>query len=53
LAGTPQENLDTDAWERLTTDVAASELDREQTAVRLRQLLRTGIKDERCKKPFG
>lgn len=35
----PDENLDTDAWENLTMDVAASHLDREQTATRLRQLL--------------
>lgn len=36
----PNEKLDTDAWETLTLDVAASKLDREQTAVRLRKLLR-------------
>jgi death-on-curing protein len=36
----PDEELDPDAWERLTLDVAASQLDREQTAARLRKLLR-------------
>jgi death-on-curing protein len=35
----PDEKLDTDAWESLTLAVAASELDREQTAVRLHKLL--------------
>ncbi len=35
----PEENLDIDAWEALTLDVAASRLDREQTARRLRQIL--------------
>jgi death-on-curing protein len=34
------EKLDTDAWESLTLAVAASELDREQTAVRLHKLLK-------------
>jgi death-on-curing protein len=34
------EKLDADAWEKLTLDVAASRLDREQTAVRLKKLLR-------------
>ena len=37
----PEETLDTDAWEALTLDVAASRLDREQTTTRLRKLLRT------------
>ena len=36
----PDEKLDTDAWESLTLAVAASELDREQTAVRLHKLLK-------------
>jgi death-on-curing protein len=36
----PEEKLDTDAWERLTLDVASSVLDREQTTARLRKLLR-------------
>lgn len=36
----PDEKLDTDAWEALTLAVAASELDREQTTVRLRKLLK-------------
>jgi death-on-curing protein len=36
----PEEELDTDAWERLTLDVASSALDREQTTARLRKLLR-------------
>ena len=31
--------LDTDAWEALTLDVAASRLDRDQTTERLRQLV--------------
>jgi death-on-curing protein len=37
----PNEKLDTDAWEALTLDVAASRLDREQTTTRLRKLLRS------------
>ena len=36
----PEEKLDTDAWEALTLDVAASRLDREQTTTRLRKLFR-------------
>ena len=36
----PREKLNADAWEKLTLDVAASRLDREQTSVRLRKLLR-------------
>jgi death-on-curing protein len=36
----PEEKLNTDAWERLTLDVASSALDREQTTARLRKLLR-------------
>ena len=36
----PDEKLDTDAWEALTLDVAASRLYREQTTTRLRKLLR-------------
>jgi len=35
----PDEKLETDAWEALTLDVAASRLDRKQTTARLRQLL--------------
>lgn len=35
----PDEKLDTDAWEALTLDVAASRLDREGTTQRLRKLL--------------
>ena len=35
----PSEALDADAWERLTLDVAASRLDRIETAQRLRTLL--------------
>jgi death-on-curing protein len=35
----PDEKLDPDAWESLTLAVAASELDRAQTAERLRKLL--------------
>jgi len=36
----PDEELDADAWERLTLDVAASRLDRRQTTARLRKLFR-------------
>ena len=36
----PDEALDTDAWEQLTLDVAASRLDRGQTTARLKKLLR-------------
>lgn len=35
----PNEELDTDSWERFTLDVAASALDREQTTERLRRLV--------------
>ena len=35
----PSEALDADTWERLTLDVAASRLDRIETAQRLRTLL--------------
>ena len=35
----PDEELDADAWERLTLDVAAGRLDREQTTARLRKLI--------------
>jgi death-on-curing family protein len=35
----PDESLATDAWESLALDVAASQLDRDQTTVRLRRLL--------------
>ena len=35
----PDEELDVDAWERLTLDVAAGRLDREQTTARLRKLV--------------
>lgn len=35
-----EETLDADAWEQLTLDVAASHLDREETTVCLRKLLR-------------
>jgi death-on-curing protein len=37
----PGEELDTETWEALTLEVAASRLDREQTTARLRQLLRS------------
>jgi death-on-curing protein len=37
----PDEKLDVDTWEALTLDVAASRLDREQSAARLRKLLRS------------
>jgi len=37
----PEEELDTDAWEALTLNVAASRLDHEQTAARLQKLLRS------------
>ena len=35
----PDEELDADAWEQLTLDVAAGRLDRERTTARLRKLL--------------
>lgn len=35
----PEDQLEVDAWEALTLDVAASRLDREQTTKRLRRLL--------------
>ena len=35
------EQLDTDAWERLTLNVAASTFDREKTAIELRKLLQS------------
>jgi len=35
----PDEKLDLDSWEKLVLDVASSQLDREQTADRLRALL--------------
>jgi death on curing protein len=35
----PDENLDADAWEALTLDIAAGRIDREQTTARLRKLL--------------
>ena len=35
----PDEELDVDAWERLTLGVAASELDRDETAKALRKLI--------------
>lgn len=37
----PNEELDIDAWESITLDVAASRLDREQTFKRLQKNLRT------------
>jgi death-on-curing protein len=36
----PNAKLDTDAWERLTVNVASSQLEREQTTARLQNLLR-------------
>lgn len=36
-----EEELEVDAWEALTLDLAASRLDREQTTERLRRLLRS------------
>jgi death-on-curing protein len=38
----PDEQLEIDAWEQLTLDVAASRLDREQTTGRLRKLISGG-----------
>jgi len=35
----PEEDLDVEAWEALTLDVAASRADRDQTTTRLRELL--------------
>jgi death on curing protein len=37
----PDEKLDVDSWEGLTLDVAASQIDREQTTKRLRKLLQS------------
>lgn len=37
----PTEQLDPDVWERLTLDVASGQLDRAETATRLRHLLGT------------
>ena len=37
----PTEQLDPDAWERLTLDVASGQLDRAETAARLHHLLST------------
>ena len=37
----PEEELDLEAWEALTLDVAAGRLDREQTTRQLRKLLRS------------
>ena len=45
----PAEKLDTDAWEKLTLDVAASQLDRQQTATRLRRLLCARVQVQRPK----
>lgn len=36
----PDEELETDAWEQLTLDVASSKLNREQATARLRKLVR-------------
>ena len=36
----PDEQLDANSWERLTLDVAASRIDREQTTKRLRKLVK-------------
>jgi death-on-curing protein len=36
----PDEDLDTDAWEKLTLGVASGELDREQAAKVLRKLVK-------------
>ena len=38
----PEEELDADAWEQLTLEVAAGRLDRELTAARLRKLQSKG-----------
>ncbi|MFT4588107.1 MAG: death-on-curing protein [Candidatus Binatia bacterium] len=37
----PDEDLDADAWEKLTLGVAASELDRDQTTAMLREILQS------------
>jgi death-on-curing protein len=37
----PDEDLDADAWEKLTLGVAASELDRDQTTAKLREILQS------------
>ena len=48
----PDEKLDVEAWEALTLDVAASRLDREQTAARLRKLLRSRKRATPRRHPF-
>lgn len=45
------DTLDVDAWEALTLDVAASRLDREQTTIRLRALLRPGSRGRARARP--
>jgi len=35
----PEESLDADAWEKVTLDVAASRIDRDETTIRLSSLL--------------
>jgi death on curing protein len=46
----PDEKLDTDAWESLTLDVAASKIDRDQTTARLRRLLKPPAPSQKKKK---
>jgi len=46
----PDEQLDTDAWETLTLDVAASRIDRDQTTARLRKLLKPSSRRSKTKK---
>jgi prophage maintenance system killer protein len=48
----PCEKLDTDAWESLTLNVTASQLDQEQTAARLRKLLRVRAQAQKPKSKF-
>lgn len=48
----PAERLDVDAWVQLTLDVAAGRMDREQTTARLRELLRSVVRDQESKDQF-
>ena len=45
----PDEKLDADAWEKLTLEVASSQLNREQTNTRLRKLLKKRAAAKRVK----
>ena len=49
----PHERLDADAWEALIIDVAASQIDREQTTDRLRTLIARSWKNSSDEQAFG